>query len=270
MPPIIIAGPCLLQPHTWDEDKAVAQKLEEVTPKRAKTYFKASWRKANRTRHGDSEGFSTIGFSFEYFEEIAQQHPDVGIITDVHEESDIYALLNTPNPITAIQIPAFLSRQNGLIKTAMSTGLDVFVKKGVWTGEKEVEALADKLADWKREHNEESVVGIIDRGMSGGMLGTEGGNYAVDLLSFVHNSNTAYDRGIKYLFDLTHTYGQRVGERKRGTYRQLIDATRELGADGWFCEVSADPEKALSDSNRQIHQGVFSSLLLSMTHDEVR
>ena len=120
--PFIIAGPCAL------ESKGIAAttaaEIENITKKYGiQIIFKSSFDKANRTKVDSYRGPGLDGLKI--FDYVKSYH-DIPCTTDIHEpfQADIVA-----NYVDLIQIPAFLSRQTDLLKSAAMTGLPVSFKR---------------------------------------------------------------------------------------------------------------------------------------------
>ena len=120
----LIAGPCVV------EDEAlcfqVAERIAGICNKLEIPYiFKASYRKANRSR---SDSFTGIGdlTALDILRKV-RNRLKLPVITDIHapEEAAIAA-----EYVDILQIPAFLSRQTDLLIAAAETGKYVNIKKG--------------------------------------------------------------------------------------------------------------------------------------------
>lgn len=87
--------------------------------------FKASYRKANRTK---ADSFSGIGDKegLEISKQVSEQF-QIPVITDIHsnEEAGLAAKY-----VDVLQIPAFLCRQTELLVAAAETGKTINIKKG--------------------------------------------------------------------------------------------------------------------------------------------
>jgi 2-dehydro-3-deoxyphosphooctonate aldolase (KDO 8-P synthase) len=108
----LLAGPCVVE----NEDLVfeVAEKVISITNKLQIPYiFKASYRKANRSR---KDSFTGIGDkqALEILAKVKNQL-NVPIVTDIHtaEEAQMAA-----DYVDILQIPAFLCRQTDLLEAA--------------------------------------------------------------------------------------------------------------------------------------------------------
>ena len=113
----LIAGPCVVE----NEDSCfeIANHLNNLCRQYDIAYvFKASYKKANRTR---LDSFTGIGDekALKIIDSVRSEF-DIPAITDVHESKDAEIASKYVN---ALQIPAFLSRQTDLIVAAAKTRL---------------------------------------------------------------------------------------------------------------------------------------------------
>lgn len=119
----LIAGPCVVENESMPMEIAV--KIKKLADQFEIPFiFKASYRKANRSKAGS---FSGIGDQIA-LECLAAVRRELGIpvITDIHNPSE--ALL-AARYTDALQIPAFLCRQTDLLEAAAETGKWVNIKK---------------------------------------------------------------------------------------------------------------------------------------------
>ena len=121
---LLIAGPCVIENE--EIPYSIAEQINRLSDKYKIPYvFKASYRKANRSR---ADSFTGIG-DLEALRILAGIRKSFGVpvITDIHnpEEADIAA-----EYADIIQIPAFLCRQTDLLLAAASTGKWINIKKG--------------------------------------------------------------------------------------------------------------------------------------------
>ena len=121
----LLAGPCVVESEKMCMD--IAERVTKITNKLGIPYvFKASYRKANRSRSdsftgvGDIEGLKILQKVRETFR--------VPVVTDIHNPDE--AELAASYGVDILQIPAFLSRQSDLLVAAANTGKVVNIKKG--------------------------------------------------------------------------------------------------------------------------------------------
>ena len=120
----LIAGPCVIEDQ--QSPFAIAERLVDITDRLHIPFiFKASYKKANRTR---IDSFTGIGdkAGLEILAQIRERF-NVPVVTDIHNEAD--AEMAAPY-VDVVQIPAFLCRQTSLLEAAAKTGRCVNIKKG--------------------------------------------------------------------------------------------------------------------------------------------
>lgn len=123
-PPILIAGPCVIESERATLEHAA--KLKEIT-KRLKLpfIFKSSYDKANRSSINSYRGPGLVkGLA------ILKKVKDllgIPILSDVHCRSEVEQAAEV---LDVIQIPAFLCRQTDFIITCAKTKKAINIKKG--------------------------------------------------------------------------------------------------------------------------------------------
>ncbi|MCK5774656.1 MAG: 3-deoxy-8-phosphooctulonate synthase, partial [Bacteroidales bacterium] len=120
----LLAGPCAVE--NTEMPLEIAIKVKAICDKLNIPYiFKASYRKANRSR---LDSFTGIG-DIKALEAIKKVSDQLGIptVTDIHtaEEAAMAA-----EYVDVLQIPAFLCRQTDLLVAAAKTGKIINIKKG--------------------------------------------------------------------------------------------------------------------------------------------
>jgi 2-dehydro-3-deoxyphosphooctonate aldolase (KDO 8-P synthase) len=234
----LLAGPCVLEEDGVNLEIArfLAGLAEELD---LPIVFKASFDKANRSRHDSPRGPGlTAGL-----ESLARVKEGTGLptITDIHEASQAGPVGEV---VDVIQIPAFLCRQTDLVVAAGSTGKAVNVKKGQWMGPEEMAAAVEKA-----RNGGASEVAVTERGTFFGY-----GNLVVDMRSFTRIREACKAPAI---FDGTHSV-QRPGladGSSGGDPRfipSLVKGAVAAGCDGLFLEVHPDPPSAPSDSTNML------------------
>ena len=231
----VTAGPCVVE--SADLCLRVAEHLKAATAKRGVPFvFKASYRKANRS---SGRSFAGLGMH-ESLAVLARVKRDVGvpILTDVHEEAEVPAAAEVAD---VLQIPAFLSRQTGLLVAAARSGRAVNVKKGQFLAPADMQNAADKITSAGGTR-----VIFTERGTTFGY-----GDLVVDMRGLV----IMRELGWPVLYDATHSL-QRPGGAETGGDRRfafpLMRAAVACGVDGLFFETHPDPAKALSDAATQL------------------
>lgn len=235
-PFIIIAGPCVVESKEMLYE--IAGKLNDIiSGKNIDFYFKASYRKANRT---SCDSFSGIGneLALSYLAEVKNKF-DLKILTDVHSVPDIELVKDIAD---VIQIPAFLCRQTDLITAAAETRKKINIKKGQFAAPEDMLKAALKASNLKTED-----IWLTERGTFFGYH-----DLVVDFRSMISLQNNGY----KIIYDATHSVqqpsiGKQSGGRKEFIF-PLAKAAVSVGVNGVFFETHPEPEKALSDSATQL------------------
>ncbi len=240
----LIAGPCLIE--TGDHCLRMAEALTKITRDLPVDFvFKASWKKANRTKWGSPAGGEA------YVTRELTGWLDVPFITDIHEtgdEDDVWA--------DWLQIPALLSRQTDLIACAASRG-KLNIKKGQFMAPHDVKWAVEKA----KQANPDCYVAVTERGHCFGY-----NNLVVDFRSIpIMKATSGAD---EVLFDCTHSVQLPSAAGVSGGQREFIEGLARAaivsGVDGLFCEVHDDPQNALSDGPCQIPLNHFSDFLKRM------
>lgn len=227
-PIALIAGPCVLESR--QHAVMMAFELQKITLDLGIGFiFKASFDKANRTSNK-----SYRGMGLEDAREVFKAIEDMLIpcITDVHEE---YQCELIAPYVSALQIPALLSRQTDLIRAACATGLPVNIKKGQWMHPEEMHYAAEKC-----EHTN---VLLTERGS---MFGYH--NLIVDMRSLVVMKHTT----CPVLFDCTHSVQTPASKGSasggsRYMAQHLAMAAVAVGVAGIFMECHDEPDAAPCD-----------------------
>lgn len=231
-PPLLIAGPCVL------EDISTALQIGGAVKNAADALgfsyiFKASFDKANRTSITSYRG-PGLEKGMEMLSEI-KARLGVPVISDIHlpEQAEV-----VKDVLDCIQIPAFLCRQTDLLCAAARTGLPVNVKKGQF------------MAPWDMKH----VVAKLNECGASRILLTERGtsfgynNLVVDMRALAIMRSL----GVPVVFDATHSVqlpggGDGCSSGQREFISVLARAACAVGVDGIFMEVHSNPDKALCD-----------------------
>ncbi len=230
---LLIAGPCVVE--SYDICARVAEALQQACAREGVYYvFKASYRKANRTR---SISFQGIGDEAA-LKILAQVRQNVGVpvLTDVHETIEVPTAAQV---VDVLQIPAFLARQTALLQAAGHTGKVVNIKKGQFMSPEAALFAAEKVAMTGNRQ-----IFLTERGTFFGYS-----DLVVDFRSVPRMQTGGYP----VLVDATHAVqqpntgaGQTLGERAFvPLYAQLGVVA---GADGIFMEVHPEPAASPSDA----------------------
>jgi len=236
-PPLIIAGPCVIENeeiifHT-------AQRLKEICLSVGLPFvFKSSFDKANRTSVTSFRG-PGIEKGLRLLAEV-KSRVAVPVISDIHSIEQIRPAAEI---LDIIQIPAFLCRKTDLLVAASNTGKPVSVKKGQFLAPWDVQNIIGKFTSTGNEK-----LMLTERGTTFGY-----NNLVVDFRSFPIMRSFGYP----VIFDVTHSLqlpggqgGCSGGQREyAGT---LARAAAAAGVDGFFMEVHPDPDIALCDGPNMI------------------
>jgi 2-dehydro-3-deoxyphosphooctonate aldolase (KDO 8-P synthase) len=242
----LLAGPCVVESETLCFD--VAGKVKEITTALRIPYvFKASYRKANRSRLDSFQGIGDEK-ALEILAKVREKL-HVPVITDIHSipEAEMAAKY-----VDILQIPAFLCRQTDLLVAAALTGKIVNIKKGQFLAPESMRFAAQKVVD-----SGNSKVILTERGT---MFGYQ--DLIVDFRGIAEMQKT----GFPVVVDITHSLQQPnqssgVSGGKPELIETIARAGIATGADGIFCETHPDPSRALSDGANMLHLSRLESLL---------
>ncbi len=248
-PFFLIAGPCVIESE--EMGFRIAAHIFKLTLKLNIPFiFKASYKKANRTR-GDS--FTGIGDkkALSVLDGI-RRDLDIPVLTDVHttSETEMAAAF-----VDILQIPAFLCRQTELLHAAGSTGKVVNIKKGQFMSPDMMQYAAEKVYNGGGRH-----IMVTERGTSFGY-----DDLVVDFRSIpVMKNFTAPE--VKVVLDATHSLqrpnqGSGISGGSPGFIETIASAGIAAGADGIFLETHPDPVRAMSDAGSMLPLDKLEGLL---------
>ncbi len=245
----LLAGPCAIENE--DITLRTAEFLVKLTDKLDIPYvFKASYRKANRTK---SSSFTGIGDekALKLLRKVRFEF-DIPVVTDIHESSEAAIAAEY---VDVLQIPAFLFRQTNLLRAAGETGKVVNIKKGQFAAAEAMEFAAKKVLETGN-----SQVLLTERG---NMFGY--GDMIVDYRNLVWMQKMGYP----VIMDCTHSLQQpNNGSGVTGGLPQLIEplakAAVAVGVDGLFIETHPNPSKALSDGANMLPLHKIEELLTKL------
>ena len=231
-PPLLIAGPCVLESE--ELALSVASFLADLAARFPVTVvFKGSFDKANRSSRASYRGPGEV----EGLRILAKVRERYGlpVTTDIHDPRQAAAV--APG-VDLLQIPAVLCRQTDLLVAAGETGVAVNIKKGQF------------MAPWDMRNAVEKVCSTGN----GNVLVTERGT------TFGYNNLVVDFRGLPaisesicpVIFDATHSVqlpggAGDVSSGERKYVAPLARAAVAAGVDGVFLEIHPDPDRALSD-----------------------
>jgi 2-dehydro-3-deoxyphosphooctonate aldolase (KDO 8-P synthase) len=246
---LLIAGPCVVENREVVFETATV--LKAITVKLEIPFiFKASYRKANRTR---SDSFKGIG-DLKALQILADVRSQLGIpvITDVHETAEVELAAKY---VDALQIPAFLCRQTDLIQAAARTGKPVNIKKGQFLSPQSMGFGIEKILETGNKN-----ILLTERGSTFGY-----GDLVVDFRSIP----TMRQWGFPVILDITHSLQQpnQPGGITGGQPAMIETIARAgiaAGADGIFMETHPNPSTALSDGANMLDLSQAESLLTGL------
>jgi len=233
---ILIAGPCLAESFTLLDEVCLGLS-KCIDFNKIDLYFKASFKKANRTSINSISGFGDLN-ALEWIAEIGKKY-NVKTLTDIHSVDDANL---ASQYVDVLQIPAFLSRQTDLLLAAGQTGKIVNIKKAQFMAPEDVIKAAEKV---KSTGNNKIM--LTERGTTFGYH-----DLVVDFRSMIIMKQSNFP----VIYDATHSVQQpSKGEISGGRpefIMPLAYSALNTGIDGIFFETHTDPKNALSDSATQL------------------
>lgn len=241
----LLAGPCVVESEELVFE--VAEKVKALTDQFKIPYiFKASYRKANRSR---SDSFQGIGDekALELLKKVGA-HYDLPLVTDIHTAPE--AALAAAY-IDVLQIPAFLCRQTDLLHAAGETGKFVNIKKGQFLSAESMEHAVKKVQETGNNN-----VWLTERGTTFGYQ-----DLVVD-----YRGIPAMRKFAPTIMDCTHSLQQpNQSSGVTGGRPDLIEtiakAAIAVGADGLFIETHPNPAVAKSDGANMLRLDLLEGLL---------
>ncbi len=244
----LIAGPCVIEEQSIMF--TVAETLKELCARKGIPFvFKSSYSKANRSSvnsfsgPGREEGLKILSKIKQEFE--------VPVLTDVHECVEVASAAEVCD---ILQIPAFLSRQTELIKTAAVTGRIINIKKGQFMAPEDMKLAAEKASSTGNKQ-----VLLTERGTTFGYH-----NLVVDFRSFA----IMHKFGYPVVYDVTHSLQRpSVGNYSGGNPEFALPMAKAAIATGMvkglFIETHPEPQQAKSDSASMLPLAKMEALLES-------
>ncbi len=243
---ILIAGPCAIESRNLSFE--IAEQIKSLCQQYNIRYiFKASYRKANRTR---IDSFTGIGDdkALDILTDI-KNRLKLEVLTDVHESHEVKQVAPL---VDFLQIPAFLCRQTQLLLAAGHSGKGIHIKKGQFLSPEAMRWPIEKI----RSTGNNNVM-ICERGNSFGY-----NELIVDATS-VHRLKK---HKTPVIMDCTHAL-QKPNQRRgiTGGNPQLVQTLAlsaiATGADGLFIETHPEPAKARSDAHSMLPLNQLENIL---------
>ncbi len=245
----LLAGPCVVEGE--EMTFRIAERLKTITDRlKIPFVFKASYKKANRTR---VDSFTGIGdeAALKILQAVRERF-GIPVVTDIHESMD--AAIAAPY-VDVLQIPAFLCRQTELLLAAAATGKIVNIKKGQFLSGESMKYAVDK---------------VRNAGNPNVML-TERGNFFgyQDLVVDFRSIPEMKKNNVPVILDITHSLQQpNQTTGVTGGRPELIgliaNAGIACGCDGIFVETHPDPANAKSDGANMLHLDKIEEMLTKL------
>lgn len=246
----LIAGPCVIEGK--DITRKVAGTIAELSDKYSIPFiFKASYRKANRSRFdsftgiGDEEGLGIL-------QSIREEYK-IPVLTDIHnpEEAPLVASYH----IDVLQIPAFLCRQTDLLEAAAKTGRHVNIKKGQFLSPASMKFAAEKVSKFGNNN-----IILTERGTQFGYS---------DLIIDFRAIPKMQTFGYPVVLDVTHSLQEpNQASGVTGGQPEMISTIAKAGiaagTDGLFIETHPDPSAARSDGANMLKLDLLEKLLTTL------
>lgn len=246
---LLICGPCVVEDEKIPFQ--IADRLDEIISAVGLSgyFYKASYKKANRTKLNSFMGIDEQD-ALEVLSEIFSLHPMVhNVITDIHESKDAEVVGKFVN---IMQIPAFLCRQTELILAAAKHSTVVNIKKGQWMHPEQMKYAVEKA----RSVMKKGEVWVTERGTAFGYS-----NNIVDMTGIPIMKKFAD----KVIVDCTHSVQIPNSGETTGGNPEMIETIAlsavAAGADGLFFEVHPNPVKSLSDAGSILDISEFQAIL---------
>ncbi|MCX6223943.1 MAG: 3-deoxy-8-phosphooctulonate synthase, partial [Bacteroidia bacterium] len=235
---LLIAGPCVVENRDIVFETATV--LKAITTRLGiPLIFKASYRKANRTRIDSFKGIGDI----RALEILADVRTQLGIpvITDVHESWEVEM---ASKYVDVLQIPAFLCRQTDLIQAAGRTGKPVNLKKGQFLSAESMRFGIEKILETGNNN-----ILLTERGSSYGY-----GDLVIDFRSIPIMKQWNFP----VILDITHSLQKPnqpggITGGQPGLIETIARAGIAAGVNGIFMETHPNPATALSDGANMLH-----------------
>jgi 2-dehydro-3-deoxyphosphooctonate aldolase (KDO 8-P synthase) len=245
----LMAGPCVVENEKMPFE--IAAKLVEITDKLEIPFiFKASYRKANRTKADSFTGIGDIP-ALEILRNIGQSFR-IPVVADIHTVPEAAAAAGY---LDVLQIPAFLCRQTDLLLAAGATGKTINIKKGQFLSPEAMKFAVEKI---QSTGNQQII--LTERGTTFGYQ---------DLVIDYRGIPAMQQNDVPVVLDCTHSLQQPnqasgVTGGLPGLIATVAKAAIAVGADGLFIETHPDPSKAQSDGANMLRLDLMEDLLTKL------
>ncbi len=244
----LIAGPCVVESE--ENVFHVACTVKDITDRLKIPYiFKASYRKANRSRLDSFSGIGDIK-ALEIIKSV-KDRLQLPVLTDVHtaEECELAAKY-----VDVLQIPAFLCRQTDLLVAAAKTGKVINIKKGQFLSAEAMQFAVNKVKESGNEN-----VWLTERGTTFGYQ-----DLVID-----YRGIPVMQKFAPTILDITHSLQQpNQTSGVTGGKPELIETVAKagiaVGVDGIFIETHPDPTNAKSDGANMLRLDLLENLLIKL------
>lgn len=241
----LIAGPCVVESEELCFE--VAEKVNAIATRLEIPYiFKASYRKANRSR---SDSFTGIGdeAGLAIVQKVGK-HFGIPTTTDIHSAPEAAMAAAY---VDVLQIPAFLCRQTDLLLAAGETGKVVNIKKGQFLS---ADSMAHAVNKVKETGNQK--VALTERGTTFGYQ-----DLVVD-----YRGLPIMQKFAPTIMDCTHSLQQPnqssgVTGGRPDMIETIAKAAIAVGVDGLFIETHPNPAVAKSDGANMLRLELLEELL---------
>lgn len=243
---LLIAGPCVVESEAIVFETALF--IKSLSEKYSLPFvFKASYRKANRSRKDSFAGIGDLK-ALKILADVRKKL-DIPVVTDIHNPDEAALAAEY---VDILQIPAFLCRQTDLLAAAAKTGKWVNIKKGQFSSGPSMQFAVNKV----REAGNDRIM-LTDRG---NMFGYQ------DIIVDFRNIPEMQKNDVPVIMDITHSLQQPNSESGvTGGKPELIatigKAAIAVGSDGIFLETHPDPSKAKSDGANMLILSELDNLL---------
>ncbi|MCX6250974.1 MAG: 3-deoxy-8-phosphooctulonate synthase [Bacteroidetes bacterium] len=245
----LIAGPCVVEDESIPFE--IAERIVRITNELHIPYiFKASYKKANRTRVDSFTGIGDIK-ALEVIRQVGETY-DIPTLTDIHTEQEaVRAALY----VDILQIPAFLCRQTDLLVAAGKTERVINIKKGQFASPVSMKYAIDKV-----KYTGNQSVMLTERGTTFGYN---------DLIVDFRNIPEMQKLNVPVIVDITHSLQQpNLISGVSGGRPELIEilgkAAVATGCDGIFLETHPNPGIAQSDGANMLKLDLLEELLYKL------